>query len=663
MTSTYYEKLLFNEMRLFPIRITSSLTDERMIKAMTLSENIRSSLGIALIPEDIIKFAKSDDMDTLYNRLVKALGEVKAKPMYPDFPHTVMNMEEAEFRFHQYLHYFSTYGIEDILGVEMTKGWLPSEAGLVSDTEKTEVDALLIPEKTIELIDVKDQYMIPLKKIVSKRNRMTLPENEILIIALEHSEDQLETICQLDIPFKENLMPIFDNVLSLLILEVKSDQILKALHALCQHTGDVFTCIRYALGKRHYRMRTAERKICVKLLESYPIADFKANMILSNKKSLNTHIVLNYISYNQYSRSEEHKQAVKDFRDGKLHSWESQMKYLLSNDKDHALDFIAQRPGMLLRMVAWLTRLGFDSSEITEKLLENVESLSVQTLVTILDYFGNYENIDLSSSNTAMIQKAKEYDIVYDICFKVLTKRITYLDTPIKDKKIYIKEGQYAFDKMSMEFNKASQDGGYIRSGTVFKIPEDVQYLRFFVYWNDNHRVDVDLHVYLSDGEGNPYSIGWNAGFRLGDIAFSGDITHSNAAEYVDMNMKSDKLHYVIMNIHLYAGKFSFGAIDECFIGLMAVNSTREYVQLYDPKNCLITHDLKNKYININYGFIDVQNKLLHVLVKNKAAKTYMNDVQQISQIINNKRFTLSTYLNLLIQSQHCELVKNEEVK
>lgn len=513
METIKYEQLLLNEMRIFPIHIDNDLTDESMIKAITLTENIRTSLGLSLKPKDIILLAKSSDMDTIYERLKVALGEVKAKPMYPDFPTTVMAMDEAEFRFHQLVHYFSTYGIETLLGVKVSKGWLPSDAGIVSDTEKTEVDKHLIADKTIELIDAKDQYMIPLKKIISKRNRMTNPEKEIMLEALKHVQDNLVEVCECNIPFKENLMPIFDAVLSLLNTS-NQDQVLKALHALCQHTGDVFTCIRYALTKRHYRMRTAERKICVKLLESYPVVDLKTNIILSHKKSLNSHIVLNYISYNQYSRSNEHKQAVKDFRDDKLTSWEAQMKYLLSNDKDHALDFIAQRPGILLRMISWLVKLGFDSHEIKEKLMEHAESLSVQTLVTILNHFGNYKNIDSTLSLAILDLKYKEYDKIYDICFDVLKKRLTYVDSEIKDKKVYIKEGLYCFNQSTIAFNKVSQDGGYIRKGIVFKIPDEIEYLRFFVYWNDKKCVDVDLHAYFITNDEKKHEVGWNASYR-----------------------------------------------------------------------------------------------------------------------------------------------------
>lgn len=62
-----------------------------------------------------------------------------AKPMYPDFPTQVMGISEAEFRFHQAVHYASTYGVEAVswlLGesVEVLRGWRPD----VPETAKSD---------------------------------------------------------------------------------------------------------------------------------------------------------------------------------------------------------------------------------------------------------------------------------------------------------------------------------------------------------------------------------------------------------------------------------------------------------------------------------------------------------------------------------------------
>lgn len=157
-------------------------------------------------------------------------------------------------------------------------------------------------------------------------------------------------------------------------------------------------------------------------------------------------------------------------------------------------------------------------------------------------------------------------------------------------------------------------------------------------------------------------------------LFFSGDITHSDAAEYIDINMNNTQLSYVVASIHLYSYgyctyyeyknneiPFGFGSIDECFTGLMAVNNLDSDVSLYDPKNCIITHYLFNNSVSIDYGFIDVQNRLLYIIDENKEAEYYENDVKTVKEYMDNLRFNISTYLDMLLEAQHCELVKTEE--
>ena len=116
--------------------------------------------------------------------------------------------------------------------------------------------------------------------------------------------------------------------------------------------------------------------------------------------------------------------------------------------------------------------------------------------------------------------------------------------------------------------------------------------LRFFVYWNDKNRVDVDLHAAAYDLEGEFIHVGWDAHFNKSGIVHSGDITHSNAAEYIDIDMAAP-LRNAEASIHLYSGKQSFGQIETCYVGMMAVKRFGEKVKLYDPKNCFFTHELR----------------------------------------------------------------------
>ena len=103
---------------------------------------------------------------------------------------------------------------------------------------------------------------------------------------------------------------------------------------LCQHTGDVLRCIDLLLRKHKYHFHTAQKRFLVKLLESYPEKDFRANLVLSGKGAERNITLLNYLDFSVYSRSISHMDAVNDLRDGKLRSWESVAKSMLESGNE-----------------------------------------------------------------------------------------------------------------------------------------------------------------------------------------------------------------------------------------------------------------------------------------------------------------------------------------
>ena len=618
-----FNELLFTEMRVIPVNMDKELNDDSIVRAITDNENL-ISLGYCLKPTDIISLARTDEF-SVYETVKNYVEKVDAKPMYPDFPTQVMEMDEATFRFHQMVHYFSTYGMKELFGVDVKKGWLPD----VEDTPKNIKQTVLLPAKTISLIPKNEVYGFVIRKVLGKRERLTVPEMELLQYAVRNYDGK-------DFPpvlFKENLMDLFH-----FFFEEKRDDVLRSI---CQHTGDVLTCIRYLLTRYHYRLSTSERKRCVRLLESYPIGDFKSNLILSNKKAKNSFIVLDYLSYNKYSRNPEHQKAVKDFRDGKLRSWESGMKKMIFDKDEKVLPYIATRPGMLLRMVAWLLRLGYKEEDISTQLVANARSLSVQTLVTLLSVFN--EIAFKSDENMACIR----------IFENALKARMSYMETPLKGRKVFVDEGMYDFALSKIETNNKSEEGGYIRSGMTFRIPEAVKRLRFFVYWNDEKCVDVDLHTYAKDIDGCDVHAGWNGDFKAKGIVTSGDITHSDAAEYIDIDLENTSIDTAMNIIDIYSGADRFKDIETCFTGMMAVSEIGQDVELYSPANCFFFHNLNGNCSHLKYCIIDVSNRRMQIL-----AKEHM--VSRVETRINCP-FSIGQYLDMLFEAQGVTPVSDKE--
>ncbi len=634
-----YDKLLLDELRFVSYeKSDAELTDELLAKAITLNENLHC-LGYVLSPADVAAIAVSPSLDGFYAKVSGMMDSVDAEPMYPGFPEQVMKMDEAVFRFHQMVHYFSTYGMELLFGVNVKRGWLPceDEADNIAAEQK-----IILNARTIKLLPADECYSTPLAIILSRKERMTLPEREIVSVAISNvSEKQVSS---LKVGFKENLNTVYEILFNM----DDRNTAFSILRSLCQHTGDVLRCIDILLGKNKFHFRTSQKRFLVKLLESYPEKDLRANLVLSGKGAKRNTLLLNYLDYSVYSRSEKHMDAVNELRDGTLHSWESVAKSMLMSGDNGALDFVAQRPGMMLRMVAWLMRLGYTQEAIVEKLSDRADALSMQTLVTNMNYFGKLT-----------VEERTDSMSLYDTFETLLHTRMKSCDTQLRGKKVMLCMDNFDLDVSEIHCSDKSAEGGYIRSGIAYRIPENVEKLRFFVYWNDENRVDVDLHAGYTDLEGNKHSVGWNQDFRDCGVIFSGDITHSNAAEYIDIDL-SAPIDKVNTNIHLYYGEPNFKDVKTCYVGMMAVPE-RNHIDidysLYRTANCFFKHNLLQQCATINYGYIDVQNRCL---VFDGAPGSWYDD--WYGGVEHRRgRLSLARYLELLADAQSAVFCEREE--
>ena len=633
-----YHKLLLDELRFVVYeKGDASLTEELLTKAITLNENLKT-LGYALSPADIVTLATSPSLDGFYENVKRMMGRVDAAPMYPGFPRQVMDMEEAVFRFHQAVHYFSTYGLELLFGVETTRGWLPCEGDCGGATEQKRI----LPEKVVRLLPAQEAYIVPLRTILSRKERMTIPERQIVSEAIAHIS--VEDADTLDVRFKENMNAVYAIVFDM----VDRDAAFRILRGLCRHTGDVLRCIDVLLGKHKFHFRTNQKRFLVKLLESYPEKDFRANLVLSGKSARRNILLLNYIDYSVYSRSSAHMDAVNELRDGKLRSWESIAKKMLTAGSDGALSFIAQRPGMMLRMVAWLLRIGYDKEAIVAELSEKADSLSMQTLVTNLNYFGKLTEEERSDAA-----------VLVSVFEEVLKAHMAGMDTVLRNKKVALAMPEFDLAMSELHCNDKSAEGGFIRSGIAYRIPDGIDALRFFVYWDDASRVDIDLHAGYTDLEGKLHSVGWNQSFRDSGVVFSGDITHSNAAEYIDIDLTApvDKVN---ANIHLFSGKSGFKDVSTCYVGMMAVpegQNDGERYEFFKEANCFFSHHLRQDCATVNYGYIDVPNRCI---VFDGAPEGWHAD-WYAGVDHRQGAFSLRRYLEFLLEAQHVSLCDAEE--
>jgi len=856
MTHTFH-KLLLSELHMVVCQPgdPAGVTNQMLCEAVTVNENL-SSLGFVLKADDIVRLAASPSLYRFFTHVKELVPEVKAQPMYPGFPQQVLEMSEAQFRLHQLMHYFSTYGMERLLGVEVHRGWLPAYDG----PQRTETDTRLLEEKVIELVAEKDAPFRALSILLNRRERLTKPE---LALVLESAAAcTAEQMQGLTVRFKENLELLFP-----LLMELEDRAVaLRTLRCICAHSGDVLRCGADYIRSRKYHLRTSEKKLLVKLLEQYPAENFRQNLMQSLHLRERNLTILRHLDYNQYSRSPEHREAVRALRGGELVSWHSVGEALLAEHSPEALSHLAERPGYTVRMLNRLQGLGYGEAEILDALLPRANQLSAHLMVKVLRSMTDLESslakkhreeirhchdqfrreqsaLDKLTYNAGsmanLIRYAAEnrrnnaryrylektmqqaentlYQAVWEtrreleqailaldsfrrrqaelarlaknatfvrnahsdydpelmllrllpeqakqkerelqenilrlqqahidarktaeqqlaleaarieaknvplytwelqridaaeqqelealriqhqyawenrerlileleerkqkaldtleaqhqeqlrvcsfaagtcrILKQLLKEHFRLADTPLKGKKVLRKLDQFDLAHSTLETEDRSKDGGYIRSGISWKIPEKARYVRFFVYWNDSERVDIDLHAGGRTTNGEKLHVGWNADFRTSGVIHSGDITHSDAAEYIDIDL-SAPIQEIYANVHLFSGKDGFQDIETCYIGMMAVDKIGATVKHYDPANCFFTHELTQNLRSLFYGFVDMKNR--YVRFVGKPNDNYWDDAPYLENPA--QMFSLSDYLDTLLDGQQARIVEN----
>lgn len=256
-------------------------------------------------------------------------------------------------------------------------------------------------------------------------------------------------------------------------------------------------------------------------------------------------------------------------------------------------------------------------------------------------------------------RKQKEIEALYvekrvmDILTELLREHFLQVETPLKGRKVFLDPQQFDLHHSVLELADRSAEGGYIRSGIAWRIPDDAKFVRFFVYWNDPERVDLDLHAVVRDLHNSDMHVGWDGEYCINGAVHSGDITNSDAAEYVDIDLAAP-IREVGCNIHLYDGKEAFRDVQTCYVGMMAVDKTDQEVQHYDPANCFFTHELTFGTDNLFYGFVDVLNRCVRFVGLPNA-----DDWDSMPKEV--KSFSLQNYLDCVLDGQQVQRVDSAE--
>lgn len=695
------QKLTFNVYHSFTLPKDDAviqITADSLSRVLTMNENIKQ-YGFTLRPNDIFILASSQAFQEgkLYidSWMKEILPDIKAKPMYPDFPRQVLEIDDVVLKLHQICHYFSFTVNQLTPGLENAKAWLPP----VEETEKVKKDVTLLKAKPLSIISYKD-FMQRVFTLIEKRERWTVHEAYLVLEVFNRGELTADNYA---LGFKENLHFLAYNYA---VFHPDKTVLKQILLKFTQNPNDVLDCVEVCvrpnsagiytqsrqwddydrwLSHMEYRelirkdthknlLKTSIKRVFVSILEGFSVKSFEENLVDNNNEERNK-MLMKSLSYSRFSRSIDHLKAVEKLRNKQLQSWEGKVeeriKTLVKAPKTSSIELIkvfAERPGVMVRNVVRLMRLGVTYEDFEQALNENiitndmVKSISFQTLISNLNYFSqdfeNYQHLFEEECNSKQIdiveldcgQRLKEIEGAYKVFELLLKTKLNLITTPLKDKKVFVNERMYDFAHSMIETNSKSSVGTYLRSGIAVAIPEEVNYLRFFTYWNDKYNIDIDLHGKFYDVHGEVDYINYMTSYKNNyGLTFSGDIRHSDAAEYIDIDLKKANDTGVLdveCDINLFSGANFFKDIETCFVGMLAVQNNEKDVKLYNSQNVFFRHDLVDKSNFKKYAFINIPNRYLRI----QGAKRYVDS-----------SFTLNRYLELLFIAQNAQKVENQD--
>lgn len=643
------KKLLFSELRVLQGEGNSKKASKEGLELALIDNANLNAFGFDLKGEGIVKLAQdytaNPEMTPMHVRVKEFQPDIEVNPMYPNFPIQVLEMSELDFRVNQLAHYLSTYGLESMFNVEVVQGWLPE----TQDLMEREEDVQVVKLKTLDYLSPQEVNSLVIEKLIGRKERL-LPNELKIAKEVVYNSNRSEIT---EIPFKENIGSLYADIL-LGGNVVKRYEALDELSKILKHPGDVLDLTEHLVVLNKYKhFKTSLKRGLVNLIEGFPTASIEENLASNrwsnkflgkkgSKRSVNRNIALiDYMSFSKFSKNSEAMRLVNELKDGALVSWNQRLeKAYDAGDLGTVVELLTQRPGVYFRQLNRLYKNDVNPKVMVEHMREFAPELKTQSIVSALNNYSGEKTVQKIFLETlAHNLQGKEIEV-------------------LAGKKVFIEQNEVDYANSKLSIIDKFEEGGYIQSGMAIRIPEGLEFLRFFTYWNDESRIDIDLHASYENQNGSNGHVGWHGHYNNNGLTHSGDITHSDAAEYIDIDLEkalASGVKKVQFNLNSYT-QVPFKKIDTVFAGLMALSSVGQKVKLYDQKNVIFRHDLENNSMAVSYGVLDLEKGLISIIGKN--SNSY-ND-EDIEETLD-PALSIQKYLSLLLASQGCQVTNDRE--
>lgn len=566
----------------------------------TFSKPLIEALRTLSIPNFIANYRS---IEAQLKRMVKA--NYKYKPMYPNFPEQVMEMDEAELYLNAIYHYY-TLLMPDEEAIDPTCAH-EIKTAKINDKKN-------LTKKNLRVIDLGDleQFYEMIQDLMSAKTSISSGDKELIELVIME-EQNVAQLLPSEIPLKENVAFIA----GLLLKYGKADvayigcyfktatDVLRLAVALSE--GDV----SLADNTKFRKFKRSERRLLLGLLNQChePLED----MLRYKERWIRLGEIIHPSEYKkQYPQSAE---AFDSIRNGqKIVTFRTEVEQALRyHNTVGATYLLAERPGEFARRLDHLLRTHPSPDEVVFTFSLIVKEVSTPVLLQVMTHFNHRNHAPkwrtffpkgsvgkaIAIPNTLPKLTQAICSEIVSLCQQVLIERFSTLE-PLG--KVFIAD---SLQKHHVPFGmrSASKSLRTLTRGSRIAMPQG-NTIRFFLWWkegkiNGTHsgRVDIDLSaiMYNKKWEYMEHISYTNLRSSQYKAYHSGDIVSApqGACEFIDIDIDS-VLQYGGRYVVSYLNSFTLQAfcdLPECFAGWM-MRSKTDSKEVFDPKTVVDVIDL-----------------------------------------------------------------------
>ena len=263
------------------------------------------------------------------------------------------------------------------------------------------------------------------------------------------------------------------------------------------------------------------------------------------------------------------------------------------NNQDNVLKVLSERPGEFFRRFDSLYRReGFSKTKTLNALVELKNAPSTKIILELMEHLERRTSNEytrkiktVDSRDYFVLPKLdplskEDVHLVRDYFYMLLIENYEKQES-LLGKTVVI--GNNIEDvRLPKDMRTVSESLKVVGRGTAFNIPEGIDYIRAYSYWNDKEgNMDLDLYAtFLSEDFEKTINIGWNQSFREGFSCHSGDVRNriGDCAEYIDIDIPKaleSGMRYVCIDVLDYQG-VGFSNIPNNKAGICAMKEIPE---------------------------------------------------------------------------------------